>query len=148
MEIFAWLNPCLFWNAILVTLMALILIIALLWKKESRYDLYLLSIPFFPLAPEIIQIIIAGHGIWDWGERDIIQKISGYQQNTQGMKHIPHLIFPVILFQAGMVMEVLFRERDREIVARKRRNIRWISFFLCVLAICEPIVWAIMVYRQ
>ena len=106
MHIITWFVPCLFGNVVLVTAMALILIIALLWRKESRYDLFLLSIPFFPLAPEIIQIIERGSGIWDWGGTELIQKIKPYEEHTQGMKQIPHLIFPLILLQSGMVVTV------------------------------------------
>ena len=60
MNVFKWFNPCMFANAALIALMALVLIIALLWRKGSRFDLLLLSIPFFSVIPEIPDMLIYG----------------------------------------------------------------------------------------
>ena len=61
MDILAWLNPCMLANAVIIASMALVLIIALLRRKESRCDIFLLSIPFFPLVPCVLEIIIYSH---------------------------------------------------------------------------------------
>ena len=52
-------------NACLITLVAFILILTLLWRRESRCDFYLLSIPILPMINKIVMIPVSGNFIWN-----------------------------------------------------------------------------------
>ena len=141
MNILAWFNPCAFANAAIIAFVALILIVALLWRKKSRYDIWLLSIPFFSLIPQIPEMIKLSHFMWSWFDLSTANKMSLIKYHVRGLKQIPHLIFPVIILEAAMVVAIHFKERDRARVERKRRMIKCFSYLLLALAICVPIAW-------
>ena len=90
---------CEFINVSFLTLMSLVLIVALLWRRESRCDLRLLTIPAFTLVPNALRIPVCGPFMFGWKEYiDAYRVLLRPLNHTKGMKYMPHLIFPVILF--------------------------------------------------
>ena len=134
---------CFLINDCLIVSGSFILIFALLSRKESRYDFYLLSIPLFGMIHQGIDIPYRYYLIWTPGEANKAREASlaNILDHTLGLKQIPHLIFSVMIFKAALVLTLEFRERDNETRKRKLSRINRFSVFLTVLAVIMAISW-------